>query len=293
MSPPAPPATLTSYLYLPLPTSPHAHHPPPTHPPHPHKQTGQPLSHENESNCHVCASDRDGDLLLCCEACPFVFHTYCLVPPLDDVPPGAWYCPVCEGAEALVDEVGGLDRILAVRTAAGAAAAGGGASDAGGKQQQQQDQPTTDGCNEFFIKWKERSYIHCCWVSNEVMQRAAGIKHIGAANPVSMRLRRFWREQATAAANGDLREAEERGQLVNGINPAWMQVGVAEWLLARWRLCVIVWTSQAASCIAWVYHLDALCTPSTPTCALMHCCATPPAADTKTNKQTTGRPRHC
>jgi hypothetical protein len=56
------------------------------------------------------------------------------------------------------------------------------------------------------------------------MQRAATIKHVGMANPVMMRLRRFWQSQAQAAASGDLREAEERGQLVHGINPAWTQV---------------------------------------------------------------------
>lgn len=178
---------------------------------------------DNESHCHVCGSDTDTSLLLCCEACPFVFHTYCLKPALEDVPPGAWYCPVCQAAEALVDEAGGLDRVLAVRKAAvqPKAAPTAGAETANGVDQQQQQD---EGPNEFYVKWKDRSYMHCRWVSNEVMQRAAGIKHIGAANPVSMRLRKFWRCQAEAAANGDLREAEERGQLVHGINPVWTQV---------------------------------------------------------------------
>jgi hypothetical protein len=180
---------------------------------------------DNESHCHACGSDSDQGLLLCCEACPFVYHTYCLRPPLEGVPAGAWYCPVCEGAEALLDEAGGLDRILAVRKAAASAAAAAAADEVEGQANKQQPQQQDEPANEFFVKWKERSYIHCAWISNEVMQRSAGIKHIGAANPVSVRLRKFWRGQAEAAANGDLREAEERGQLVNGINPAWMQVG--------------------------------------------------------------------
>jgi len=176
---------------------------------------------ENESNCHACGSAADEQLLLCCEACPYVYHTYCLHPPLDGVPPGMWYCPVCLGAEELLDESEGLDRILAVRKAAANTSTAAASDGAGGEQQQQQqgEQP-----NEFFVKWKNRSYMHCCWVSNEVMQRAAGIRVIGIANPVATRLRKFWREQQQAAANGDIREAEERGQLVNGINPAWTQV---------------------------------------------------------------------
>jgi hypothetical protein len=175
---------------------------------------------ENESHCHACGSDGNASLLLCCEACPLVYHTFCLDPPLDSVPPGHWFCPVCERAEDLVDEASGLDRILAVRKAAAAApdAAAAAAGAAGAADEQ-------DAANEFFVKWKESSYLHCAWVSNEVMQRAATIKHVGMANPVMMRLRRFWQSQAQAAANGDLREAEERGQLVHGINPAWTQVG--------------------------------------------------------------------
>lgn len=179
---------------------------------------------ENESHCHACGSDGRASLLLCCEACPFVFHTFCLKPPLSEVPPGAWYCPVCQAAEALVQEAGGLDRILAVRQSAPApAAAAAGAAD--GSQQQQQEEK--EGSNEFFVKWKDRSYLHCCWIANETMQRAAAIKFVGVANPVATRLRKFWRTQAEAVSNGVLREAEERGQLVHGIYPEWTQVGLS------------------------------------------------------------------
>lgn len=182
---------------------------------------------DNESHCHACGSDGHASLLLCCEACPFVFHTFCLKPPLSEVPPGAWYCPVCQAAEALVQEAGGLDRILAVRQSAPAPAAAAAAAGAdGGQQQQQQEETEKEGSNEFFVKWKDRSYLHCCWIANETMQRAAGIKFVGVANPVATRLRKFWRAQAEAASNGVLREAEERGQLVHGIHPEWTQVGL-------------------------------------------------------------------
>jgi hypothetical protein len=210
---------------------------------------------DNESHCHTCGSDCHATLLLCCEACPFVFHTFCLKPPLSEVPPGAWYCPVCQAAEALVDEAGGLDRILAVRQstpAPAAAAAAAADADAGGVDQQQQQQQEEEkkkeegeGPNEFFVKWKDRSYLHCCWIPNETMQRAAAAKFVGVANPVATRLRKFWRAQAEAASNGVLREAEERGQLVHGINPEWTKVGsLGAW--ARFGVWPALWCPYCA-----------------------------------------------
>ncbi len=45
--------------------------------------------------CRVCQfGDREGHLLLCDE-CDDAYHTFCLVPPLPDVPRGDWRCPQC------------------------------------------------------------------------------------------------------------------------------------------------------------------------------------------------------
>ncbi len=47
----------------------------------------------SDDYCRSCG--RMGDLL-CCELCPAVYHLACLKPPLAEVPPGDWLCPVCE-----------------------------------------------------------------------------------------------------------------------------------------------------------------------------------------------------
>ena len=47
----------------------------------------------SDDYCRSCG--RMGDLL-CCELCPAVYHLACLKPPLSEVPPGDWLCPVCE-----------------------------------------------------------------------------------------------------------------------------------------------------------------------------------------------------
>eukprot|EP00743_Colponemidia_sp_Colp-15_P010934 GILK01012122.1.p2 GENE.GILK01012122.1~~GILK01012122.1.p2 ORF type:complete len:186 (-),score=23.82 GILK01012122.1:89-646(-) len=49
---------------------------------------------EHESDCRVCGDDGE---VLCCDTCPLVYHTFCLNPPLVDVPEGAWSCPICQG----------------------------------------------------------------------------------------------------------------------------------------------------------------------------------------------------
>lgn len=45
--------------------------------------------------CAVCWDDEDDERLLLCSKCGAPYHTYCLDPPLDDVPEGEWLCPGC------------------------------------------------------------------------------------------------------------------------------------------------------------------------------------------------------
>ena len=45
---------------------------------------------ESNESCEVCGEGGD---LLCCDACPRVFHTGCLDPPLKRIPKGLWICP--------------------------------------------------------------------------------------------------------------------------------------------------------------------------------------------------------
>lgn len=45
--------------------------------------------------CLVCGSGTDEDRLLLCDGCDDSYHTFCLIPPLHDVPKGDWRCPKC------------------------------------------------------------------------------------------------------------------------------------------------------------------------------------------------------
>lgn len=45
--------------------------------------------------CLLCGSGSDEDRLLLCDGCDDSYHTFCLVPPLHDVPKGDWRCPKC------------------------------------------------------------------------------------------------------------------------------------------------------------------------------------------------------
>jgi uncharacterized Zn finger protein (UPF0148 family) len=52
------------------------------------------------SLCLVCNTHRnDDDLPLECEKCDQPYHLDCLTPPLDEIPEGEWFCPVCEKEE--------------------------------------------------------------------------------------------------------------------------------------------------------------------------------------------------
>ncbi|KAG5835344.1 hypothetical protein ANANG_G00242890 [Anguilla anguilla] len=49
--------------------------------------------------CQVCGSGNEEDRLLLCDGCDDSYHTFCLIPPLSDVPKGDWRCPKCLAQE--------------------------------------------------------------------------------------------------------------------------------------------------------------------------------------------------
>uniref|UniRef100_A0A669C872 [histone H3]-trimethyl-L-lysine(4) demethylase n=1 Tax=Oreochromis niloticus TaxID=8128 RepID=A0A669C872_ORENI len=49
--------------------------------------------------CLVCGRGDEEDRLLLCDGCDDSYHTFCLVPPLQDVPKGDWRCPKCVAEE--------------------------------------------------------------------------------------------------------------------------------------------------------------------------------------------------
>ncbi|XP_051508691.1 lysine-specific demethylase 5B-B isoform X1 [Myxocyprinus asiaticus] len=49
--------------------------------------------------CLVCGKGNDEERLLLCDGCDDSYHTFCLIPPLTDVPKGDWRCPKCLAQE--------------------------------------------------------------------------------------------------------------------------------------------------------------------------------------------------
>ncbi|XP_070766627.1 lysine-specific demethylase 5B-B [Enoplosus armatus] len=49
--------------------------------------------------CLVCGSGGEEDRLLLCDGCDDSYHTFCLIPPLHDIPKGDWRCPKCLAQE--------------------------------------------------------------------------------------------------------------------------------------------------------------------------------------------------
>lgn len=95
---------------------------------------------EHQEFCRIC---KDGGELLCCDSCPSAYHRFCLNPPLEDVPDGEWKCPRCS-CPALEGKVA---KILTWRW------------------KEHSPKSKAPRSREFFVKWHERSYWHCSWIS--------------------------------------------------------------------------------------------------------------------------------
>ena len=112
---------------------------------------------EHMEFCRVC---KDGGELLCCASCTSAYHIHCLNPPLTEIPDGDWKCPRCS-AKPLPYKIG---KLLTWRWCAGQdepKKAEKAAEGEGGKPARK----TPPRLREFFVKWHEKSYWHCSWVS--------------------------------------------------------------------------------------------------------------------------------
>ncbi|CAH0556045.1 unnamed protein product [Brassicogethes aeneus] len=110
----------------------------------------EPDDDEHQEFCRVC---KDGGELLCCDSCPSAYHTFCLNPPLSEIPDGDWKCPRCS-CPPLPGKVNKIITWKWVYEPVDEKAV-----TATGKK------PKPKRHREFFIKWHELSYWHCSWVS--------------------------------------------------------------------------------------------------------------------------------
>eukprot|EP01119_Soliformovum_irregulare_P009852 TRINITY_DN2371_c0_g1_i1.p1 TRINITY_DN2371_c0_g1~~TRINITY_DN2371_c0_g1_i1.p1 ORF type:complete len:831 (-),score=259.15 TRINITY_DN2371_c0_g1_i1:1504-3996(-) len=54
-----------------------------------------PPNQEEAKNCEICHKIENEECTLLCDGCDREFHTYCLDPPVPEIPKGAWYCNQC------------------------------------------------------------------------------------------------------------------------------------------------------------------------------------------------------
>ncbi|KAL8614742.1 hypothetical protein ACOMHN_055300 [Nucella lapillus] len=52
-------------------------------------------SQVDKYHCGVCTRGDGEEYMLLCDGCDDAFHTYCLIPPLTEIPKGDWRCPCC------------------------------------------------------------------------------------------------------------------------------------------------------------------------------------------------------
>ena len=55
--------------------------------------------------CEMCAGGHHEDQMILCDKCDNGYHMYCLIPPLEGVPPGDWFCPNCIAVEKRATDV--------------------------------------------------------------------------------------------------------------------------------------------------------------------------------------------
>lgn len=58
-------------------------------------EAAEEAAEEEPHSCYACACVDQSNSLLLCDNCDAAYHTFCLRPPLQDVPRGQWFCDTC------------------------------------------------------------------------------------------------------------------------------------------------------------------------------------------------------
>lgn len=72
----------------------------------------------------ACFGKHDSDYLLLCDNCDVEYHTYCLDPPLSEIPLGSWFCIHCKESGYGVDTTISPDADSAITGGSGASGVG-------------------------------------------------------------------------------------------------------------------------------------------------------------------------
>lgn len=116
---------------------------------------------KDDHHMEFCRMCKDGGELLCCDSCPSAYHTFCLNPPLKYVPEGEWVCPRCS-VEPLK---GKIQKIMTWRWAAILPEDDTPVSETAKLAPVSTKKIELKPLREFFVKFHDLSYWHCCWIS--------------------------------------------------------------------------------------------------------------------------------
>ncbi|XP_045113791.1 chromodomain-helicase-DNA-binding protein Mi-2 homolog [Portunus trituberculatus] len=113
---------------------------------------------EEDEHLEYCKVCKDGGELLCCDSCVNAYHTYCLSPPLFEVPDGEWTCQRC-ACEPLP---GRVQKILFWRFVEPPKPPENWKEIVGESKAEKYQFKLL---REFLVKWVDMSYWHCSWIS--------------------------------------------------------------------------------------------------------------------------------
>lgn len=113
---------------------------------------------EEDEHLEYCKVCKDGGELLCCDSCVNAYHTYCLSPPLFEVPDGEWTCQRC-ACEPLP---GRVQKILFWRFVDPPKPPENWKEIVG---ESKVEKYQFKSLREFLVKWVDMSYWHCSWIS--------------------------------------------------------------------------------------------------------------------------------
>lgn len=133
---------------------------------------------EGTTNVEYCRECKDGGDLLCCDSCPNSYHTYCLYPPVKDIPEGDWHCPRCSIEAPLYKperilswrwvEIPAVEIVVPPKEVPPSEPS---EKKEGETEELPKPPPVPEvirrparRVREFYIKWKYLSYWHCEWV---------------------------------------------------------------------------------------------------------------------------------